>query len=265
MKAIRYILLIVCVIVALLPFYWMVTTAFSGKVWISDPQLLPLPLYWGAFEKVLISHPFLRWTMNTTIVSVAGTSGTIFFSSLAGFSFACLRFKYRDLIFYILLSTMILPGFLMVIPKFFFIFKVGGINTYWGIFIPTWFSMFSVFFLRQHYFSIPYGILNAARVDGANLWQIYWRLVLPHGKNIIMALFVINFIGNWNSFLWPLVIIRRPEMKTLTLGMSEFYGMYFAEYNNIMAGAVISMIPLMIIFLLFNKYIEKGLGMRITF
>lgn len=258
-------MLILCAIVAIFPFYWMVVTSFSDRVWVSDPQFLPFPLYWGAFEKVLISHPFLRWTMNTTIISVAGTLGTLFFCSLAGFSFACLRFKYRDLIFYVLLSTMILPGFLMVIPKFFFIFKVGGINTYWGIFVPTWFSMFSIFFLRQYYFSIPHGILNAARVEGANLWQIYWRLVLPYGKNIIMALFVINFIGNWNSFLWPLVIIRKTEMKTLSLGMSEFYGLYFAEYNSIMAGAVISMIPLMIIFLLFNKHIEKGLKMRITF
>lgn len=265
MKTIRYVLLILCAAVALFPFYWMLVTAFSGKVWISDPQFLPWPLHWGAFTKVLASHPFLRWAANTTIMSTAGTAGTLFFSTLAAFAFACLRFKGRDFIFYALLSTMMLPGFLMIIPRFFFIFKVGGINTYWGVFIPGWFNVFSVFFLRQYYLSISHDVLNAARVDGANLWQMHWRIILPHGINTVMALAVIGFIVNWNSFVWPLIVIRRTEMKTLVLGMSEFYGIYFAEYNTIMAGAVISMIPLIVIFLLFNKYIEKGLKMRMNF
>lgn len=265
MKIVKYTLLVLFAVAALFPFYWMAVTAFSERTWVSDPQILPIPLYWGAFEKVFCDHPFLKWAVNTSIISMAGTLGTLFLASLAAFSFACIRFKYRDLIFYMLLSTMILPGFLMVIPRFFFIYKIGGINTYWGIFIPTWFGVFSVFLLRQHYFSIPQAMLNAARVDGASLWQIYWKLVAPFGKPVLMTLFVVNLVSNWNSFLWPLVIVRKPEMNTLTIGMSEFYGQYFSEYNLIMAGSIISLAPIVVIFFLFNKYIERGLQFRVTF
>jgi len=122
--------------------------------------------------------------------------------------------------------------------------------------------MFYVFLLKQYFMSIPATILDSARVDGANLWQVYWRLILPIGKPILLTLFVVSFLGHWNQFLWPVVIVRTPEMQTLTLGMSGFYSMYVTEYNKIMAGSVISLLPIFIMFTLFQKHIERGLKMR---
>lgn len=254
-------------IICLFPYFWMLTTAFSEYTWISEPQIIPIPLYWGAFKEVLFNNPFLKWMLNTFIIAIAATVGSLFFSALAGFSFACLRYRFRDLIFYILLSTMILPGFLMVIPQFFLIVKMRWLNTYWGVFIPTWFSMFNVFLLRQYFFSIPHSLLNAARIDGASLWQIFWKLAVPFGKPVFFTLFIITFIGSWNNFLWPLLILRQTEMYTLTIGMSTFYYRYYrlVGFNCIMAGAVLSLLPIFVIFILFQTYIQKGLKMRITF
>lgn len=267
MKILKYTLLVVFAAVCLFPYYWMLITAFSKYTWISEPQIIPFPLYWGAFKEVLFNNPFLKWLLNTFIISIATTVGSLFFSVLAGFSFACLRYRFRDLIFYILLSTMILPGFLMVIPRFFLVVKMGGLNTYWGVIIPMWFSVFNVFLLRQYFFSMPHSILNAARVDGASLWQIFWRLAVPFSKPVLFALFVISFIGGWNSFLWPLLILRKTEMRTLTIGMSTFYSIYYqrAGFNYIMAGAVLSLLPIFVMFILFSRYVQKGLNMRITF
>lgn len=257
--------LISCSLIAIFPFYWMVTTAFSETVWISDPQLLPIPLYWGALRSVLTEHPFVRWMLNSTVVATAGTLGNLFLASMAAFAFSCLRFRGRDLIFYILLSTMMIPPFLMIVPQYFVMNKFGWLNTYWGAFVPSWFNMFSVFLLRQYYLSIPQDTLNAARIDGANLWQIYWKIILSSGKSILMVLFVIRFLFNWNTLLWPVIVLRSAEMQTLTIGMSQFYDIYQSEFNKIMAGSVVSLIPIFVLFIVFQKYVEKGLRVRITF
>lgn len=267
MKILKYFLLTMFAAICLFPYYWMLITAFSEYTWISEPQIIPIPLHWGSFEEVLFNNPFPKWIFNSFLIAIIATVGSLFFSALAGFSFACLRYRFRDLIFYILLSTMILPGFLMVIPRFFLIVKLQWLNTYWGVFIPMWFSVFNVFLLRQYFFSIPHSVLNAARVDGASLWQIFWRLAVPFGKPVLFALFIITFIGAWNSFLWPLIVMRKEEMQVLTVGMSTFYSRYYAymEYNCIMAGAALSLLPIFVMFILFQTYIQKGLKMRITF
>lgn len=257
----RYVLLIGFSVAAIFPFYWMITTAFGKQMWITDPQLFPIPPNLGAMRDVLLEHPFIRWTANTVIIATAGTLGNLFFCCLAAFAFSCLLFKGRDLIFYILLLTMMLPGFLMSIPRFFVINSFGWVNTYWGMFVPSWFHMISVFFLRQYFIMLPQDILEAARVDGANLWQILWKIVLPVSKPVILALFVITFLRLWNWFLWPVIIARSIEMQTLPVGMSEFYNLYASTYNKIMAGSIVSLIPIFVIFILFQKYIEKGIRM----
>lgn len=263
MKVIKYSLLAIFATIALFPFYWMTITALSEAVWIKAPQVFPWPMYFGAIREVLLENPFLRWTANTFIVSIFTTLGILALGSLAAFSFSCLRFKGRDLIFYTLLSTMALPQFLLMVPRFFLMARFGWINTYWGLIIPCWFSMFYVFLLRQYFFSIPSEILNAARVDGANLWQMYWSIVLPVGQPILLTLFIVSFLNHWNQFLWPVIIVRTPNMQTLPLGMSSFYGTYTTEFNKIMAGSLVSLAPILVLFAVLQKYIERGLKMRV--
>lgn len=261
----RYFVLGIFSLISILPFYWMVITALGKHEWVVSPTILPIPPNLETFREILFYFPVLRWFLNTFIVSMVGTLGNLFFASLAAFGFACLRWKFRDLIFYVLLSTMMLPNFLMVIPRFLLVVRMGWIDTYWGIFMPGWFSIFSVFLLRQYYFTIPHSMLNAARVDGAGLWQIHWRLVVPNSKMVLMALFVISFLGRWNEFLWPLLIIKSNRMETLAVGLAGLGGDFSIRYSEIMAGAVLGLIPIFIMFVFLSKYISKGLEMRISF
>lgn len=261
----RYFILGIFSLISILPFYWMAVTALGKYEWIASPTIFPFPPNFDSFKEIMLRYPVFRWFLNTFLVSIIGTLGNLLFASLAAFGFACLRWKFRDLIFYILLSTMMLPGFLMVIPQFCLIVKMGWMNTYWGIFIPGWFSIFSVFLLRQYYFTIPLSMLNAARVDGAGLWQIHWKLVVSNSKMILMALFVISFLGRWNEFLWPLLVIKSNTMETFGVGLAGLGGHQAIDYNEIMAGAILGLIPIFIMFVLLSKYISKGLEMRITF
>jgi len=264
-NTLRYFALILFSIASLFPFYWMMITALTKAEWITSPVIFPIPPYLNSFKKILLYYPYFRWVLNTFIIATIGTLGNLFFASFAAFSFGCLRWRFRDLIFYLLLLTMMLPAFLMVIPRFFLVVNIGWMDTYWGVFIPGWFSIFSVFLLRQYYFTIPHEILNSARIDGANLWQIYWRIIIPNSKMVLMALFVINFLGKWNEFFWPLLIIKSQKMETLAVGVAGLGGTIGIEYNEIMAGAILSMIPILIMFIFLSKYISKGLNMRITF
>lgn len=260
----RYFVLGIFSLISIFPFYWMILTALSKYEWVANPTIFPIPPYLDTFRNILLYYPVFTWFSNTFIVSIAGTLGNLLFASFAAFGFACLRWKFRDLIFYILLSTMMLPSFLMVIPQFLLVVKIGWMDTHWGIFIPGWFSMFSVFLLRQYFFTIPHSILNAARVDGASLWQIYWKLIIPNAKMVLMALFVISFLGRWNEFLWPLLVIKSNRMETLAVGIAGLGGGMHIGYNEIMAGAILSLIPIFIMFIFLSKYINKGLEMRIT-
>ena len=215
MKLIRYLLLILGAIICFFPFYWMIVTALSSTPWISSPKFIPIHPTIKAFKVILANHPFLKWTFNSFVITIIGTCGGIFLACLAAFSFACLSFRGRDFIFWILLSTMIMPGFLLFIPRFFLIAKIGAMNSYAGVFLPWWFQMFSVFLLRQYFFTISRNFLDAARIDGANLWQIFWSVILPMSKGVIFALFVIIFLKNWNQLMWPMIILRGESMQTL--------------------------------------------------
>jgi len=264
-KYLRYSILVSFSLASLFPFYWMVITSLTKQEWVTSPTAFPIPPRFDSFKMILTFYPFFRWILNTVIIAVIGTLGNLFFASFAAFGFACLRWKFRDLIFYILLMTMMLPGFLMVIPQFFLIIGLGWMDTYWGVFVPSWFSIFSVFLLRQYYFTIPLSVLNAARVDGATLWQIYWRIIIPNSRMVLIALFVISFLGKWNEFLWPLLVMKSQTMETLTVGIAGLGGTLGVEYNDIMAGSILGLIPIFILFVFLSKYISRGLAMKISF
>lgn len=263
MKSLRYTILIVGALIALFPFYWMAITALSSHSWISSIYFLPNPMVLDSFRDVLTNHPFARWTFNSFVVAGVGSIGNVFISALAAFSFACLDFKGNKTIFYIMLSVLALPGFLLVIPRFLLIGGFGWINTYQGVFVLWFFQMFSVFLLRQYFLGIPDESMEAARIDGASLWQIFWKIIVPLGKPALIALAVITFLRNWNSLLWPLVILNKISMQTLSVGMSGFADFYQADFGNIMAGSMLSLIPIFILFIFLQKNIESGIRIQI--
>ncbi len=261
MRIIKYILLVIGAMIALFPFIWMVLIAFSSQQWISS-AIIPTSFSLDSFISVLNNHPFARWTFNSFVVAGIGSVGNVLISSLAAYAFACLDFKGRDIIFYIMLSTMALPGFLLVIPRFLLIGGMGWISTYQGIFVLWFFQVFSVFLLRQYFMGISKEMLESARIDGANLWQTFWRIVIPLGKPAILALIVITFLRNWNSLLWPLIVTNKTSMQTLSVGMSSFVDFYQADFGKIMAGNVLSLIPIFILFIFLQKNLESGIRIQ---
>ncbi len=263
MKLLKYTILIIGTIIALFPFYWMIITALSSHSWISSIFYIPNPVTFDSFRTVLTNHPFIRWTLNSFIVAGIGSIGNVFISAIAAFSFACLDFKGNKIIFYAMLTTLALPGFLLVIPRFLLMGRLGWINTYQGVFVLWFFQMFSVFLLRQYFLGIPDEVMEAARIDGANLWQIFWKIIIPLGKPALIALMVITFLRNWNSLLWPLVTMNKTSMQTLSVGMSGFADFYQADFGKIMAGSILSLIPIFILFIFLQKNIESGIKIQI--
>lgn len=261
----KYSILGIFSLISIFPFYWMIVTALSKREWVNNPMIFPIPPSFEALKVVIRDFPFLRLFLNSLLVSLADSVGSIVIASFTAFSFACLSWKYRDIIFYVLLATMFLPGYLMIIPQFLIVVKAGLINTYWAIFLPSWFSIFCVFLLRQYFFSLGHSVLEAARIDGASLWIIYLKVALPHAKMVLLTLFIISFLGQWNAFFWPLLVIKSARIRTLAVGMAGMGGVLNVRYNEVMAASILSLLPIFILFVFLSKHIAEGLKMRINF
>lgn len=263
MKKFRLLFCLIWAVFALFPFYWMFASSLSPDIFIEDIGVFPWPPKWANYLYLLIHFPFLRWFLNSFIVSLSTVFISLFFGSLAAFAFSCLRFRFRDIIFYSLIATVIVPGFLKIVPHFFIINRLGGIDTHWGLIIPLCFEVWTILLLRQGFLSIPQSLLDAARVDGANLWTIYWRVVLPAAKPILFAVVLIRFIWIWNALYWPLIILQSESKHTITVGLSSFRSTFQVEYNYIMAASILALLPILILFIIYQRQIEQGLRMRL--
>jgi multiple sugar transport system permease protein len=180
---------------------------------------------------------------------------------MAAFAFARLQFKGRDTLFLVVIATMMIPSQVSLIPVFLIVQKLGLFNTYAGLIVPGLASGFGVFLLRQFFISIPKELEEAAYMDGASLWTIYWRIILPVAQPALATLAIFTFLGSWNDFVWPLIITNDVEMRTLPVGLSIFQGRYTSEYGITMAAAAIGSIPVIIAFLLFQKKITSGIAL----
>ena len=264
MKKYKFLFCLVFAVIALFPFYWMFATSLSPNIFIEDIGIFPFPPQWGNYLYLLLNFPFARWFLNSAIVSLSTVFITLFIGSLAAFAFSCLRFRFRDIIFYSLIITLIIPGFMKVIPHFFIINKLGGIDTHWGLVLPLCFEVWTILLLRQGFLLMPQSLLDASRIDGANLWTIYWRIVLPASKSILFAVFLIRFIWIWNALYWPLIILQSESKYTVTVGLSSFRSTFQVEYNYIMTASILGLLPVLILFLIYQRRIEHGLRMRLT-
>ena len=235
-------------LVSLLPL-----TAFMSRDFSLDA--LTLENYFETFRVV----PFGRYYFNSIFVTVTVTIGRVLISSLAAFAFARLRFRGRDAIFLFYLATLMIPFPVTLIPNFLIVKNLGWYDTYWALIVPGLFSVFSVFLLRQYYRSLPLDLDEAARIDGASSLRIWWQVIVPLSGPVLATLAIFDFQGVWNDFLWPLVVTTSDEMRTLPVGLAAFVGQYSTAWNLLMAGAVIALLPVLLIYMLAQNWFVKGI------
>ncbi|WDR04767.1 carbohydrate ABC transporter permease [Devosia rhodophyticola] len=245
----------------LFPFFWMVSNAVRGnnEVLAVPPRLLPNEYQWGNFVEAWLHLPFGRFFLNSFIVAGSVTAITVVVSALAAYAFARLKFPGREGILVAYLGTLMIPQVMLVIPLFLIISKLGMVNTYQGMILPMAFSSFGAFLLRQFFLSIPRELEEAALIDGASRLRILVSIIIPLSMPAIGLLSLFTFIGQWNNFLWPLIVVNGMEYATLPLGLTMFQTQQGTAWNFIMAGATLSMIPGVILAILLQRIIYKGI------
>lgn len=247
------------------PILWMVSTSLKPEsdVLSASPRWIPKHLSFEHFTDLLAKSqefPVLRWLFNSVVIACAVTVLVLFVTSMAAFALARLTFVGRDSVFLTILGSMMVPGQVLLIPLFLIVAKMGLFNTYLGVILPGVASAFGVFMLRQFFVTIPRELEEAAFLDGANLWTIYSRIVVPLGKPALATLSIFTFMASWNSFEWPLIVTNDVSMRTLPVGLSIFQGQYVLQYGITMASALLTTIPMLIAFLIFQRRITDGIA-----
>ena len=263
--AILYTLLISVALIWLFPLYWIVRTAFMefGQIRQYPPVFFPNPIIFTNFTEGLTSLPFDRYYLNTLIITVACVTGVLFTGSLSAYTFARLRWPGRNQVFSLLLTSMMLPSAVTLVPSFIGWSVVGGVNTFLPLTVPAWFGggAFSIFLLRQFFLNVPREYDEAAYVDGAGYFAIYWRILIPCIKPALISVAMFAFINAWNDFLLPLVYLNDAKKFTISVGLRTFMGMYNSEWGYMMAATSVAVAPVIVVFFIGQKYIVEGVVM----
>lgn len=256
-----YVVSIIIAVVAMIPFVWMISTSLKSR-----GALMSIPIEWipaeptmDAYGEVFSRFPFLRTIGNSLFISVAFTLITLISASMAAFAFAKIRFRGSDVILKLYLAMMMIPTQVTMIPLFIIMNRLGLIDSYASVILPSIFKPFAVFMLVQQMRSVPNDFLDAARVDGAGIFTVYTRIALPMCAPTLATLAVTTFMESWNDYLWPLLMLTDRNKMTLPIALSTLNGQYNTEYNVLMAGSLISMIPIIIIYLCAQKQFKNGL------
>lgn len=259
-----YIVLIFFALLFLLPMMWMLSTSFKPK-----SQWFTKELYWipktftGQNYSNLLTNPttpIVRWFFNSLIVATITTVLIVLIDSLAAYAYARMQFPGRKLLFALLLATLFLPGVMFLVPNFITVFRLGLLNNYAGVIVPGLAGVFGVFFLRQFFETIPKDLEEAAQIDGAGPAGTFFRVALPLAKPAIATLSIITFLGSWNEFLWALLILKDRNLQTLPPGLRTLQGAYTSEYGQMMAGAVIAAVPVLILYVALQRYIVQSVA-----
>jgi multiple sugar transport system permease protein len=245
----------------LAPLAWMLSTSLKepGDIFIYPPQWIPQPVRWQNYVETVSVMPFGRFYYNSTVQAVAVTALQLLTSSLAAFAFARLRFAGRDLLFLLYLATMMIPFPVTMIPNFIVIRFLGWIDTFKALILPPSFSAFSTFLMRQYFLSLPLELDDAARVDGASSFRIWWQILMPLSGPALATLAIFTFLGQWNNFIWPLIVTNSEEMRTLPVGLATFQSQYSIQWHLLMAGSVISLVPILVIYIIGQKWFVRGI------
>lgn len=254
-----YIVLLIGAIFMIFPFVWMVSTSFKAPMDVFSLQIIPENPTIRNYIRIFQESLFGTWFLNSLIVATITTISVAFFDTLVGYILAKFTFKGKHFIFIAILSSLMIPTEMLVIPWYIMSTAFGWVDTYWGIMFPGVISAFGIFLMKQFMESIPNDLLDAARIDGMNEFMIFIKIAIPQVWPALSALCIFTFLGNWNAFLWPLIIIESSEIQTLPVGLAYFSGENEDYWEMIMTGATVAVIPLIIVFLFFQRHIIKGI------
>lgn len=264
-RVLTYFLLILMTVIIILPLLIVLITSFTPnkltQTW--PPKVIPSSFTLDNYTSLFQRMPIGKQLMNTVIFAGAVTVFSVFFDSLAAYGLSRIDFKGRGFLLGILIATMMIPGMALLIPVYKLLASMGLVNSYWGIIIPRLADVGGIFLMRQFFISLPKDLDNAARIDGAGEFRIFWQIILPNAKSSVLVVTMFNFMGNWNDLLWPLIMTSRPETRTITAGLAMLtgHGSSVTPYGVVMAGALISALPLLIIFFFIQKSFVQGIAM----
>ncbi len=257
-----YPFLILIGLIGLLPYYWMVSSSFktNANMFAVPTQWVPHPVNWRAYGEAWRAQDFTRYFLNSAAVSVAITAGNLLLASLAGYSLSKFRYFGRGFLFLLILSTMMLPLEVTMVPLFLIVKKLGWPNTYAGLIVPFLVEGFGVFLMRQYLLSIPNELIEAARIDGASELRIYAQIVMPLCKPALAALGVFTFREAWDMYIWPLIIVTQDSLRTLPLGISLFMSSFGTAWDQLMAVAAIGTLPMILLFFFLQRSFIQGIS-----
>lgn len=261
-QLVRFLWMLVSLVLALMavfPLVWMLVVAFKPPAEVFLPDLVPQRPTIGNFLHVLTEIPFLRYLLNSFLVSAIVTIVALFFHSMAGYALARLHFPGRDTIFLAMFSTFLVSLPVIIVPLFILVRAMGMLNSYAGLIVPSIFNAFGIFLLRQYYLSLPRELEEAALIDGAGRWRIYWSIVLPLSRPILAALAILFFLANWNAFLWPLTVASDSSLWVVQVAIANFRSQYAGAWNYVMAASTIVALPMLILFAVFQRQITESI------
>lgn len=245
------------------PFVWMILTSLKtlGEATRVPPVVFPSTWQWNNYRDVWTTLSFANFYTNTMVMTAGRTVGQVVFCSMAAYAFARIQFPGRDVLFIVFLSVLMVPAQVFLIPQYLLMARLGWVNTVQALIVPGMFSAFGTFLLRQSFMSMPSELEEAAKLDGANHFQIYWRVMLPLAKSGVIALAIITIRWSWNDLLWPLIVINSPSKMVLSAGIASLQGQYLTHYPILMAGAALATWPLILLFFLFQRHFVEGIAL----
>jgi multiple sugar transport system permease protein len=262
-RILLYIVLVFFALFFILPVAWMFVTAIKPYQETFLPNWIPQAPTFENFRKIFTDPtvPAIRWFFNSLGLASVFTMLILLIDSLAGYAYARMEFPGRNLLFGLLLATLVMPGLMFLVPNYITVRTLGLLNNYAGVLLPGLAGVFGVFFMRQFFQGIPKELEEAARIDGAGVWTTFFRVVLPLAKGALATLGVITFMASWNDFLWPLLIMNKRELQTLPVGLATLQGQFTFDYGVLMAGAAVTAVPVLLIYLFLQRYIVQSVAM----
>jgi len=250
-------------VVLAMPLVWLISSSLKSgpQTFVMPPKWIPDPVVWQNYPDAFRAVPFHRYFWNTIQIVLFATLGTLITASMAAFAFARLRFPARGFLFNLVLATMMLPGIVTLIPTFIVFRYLGWINTFLPLIVPSWFGggAFNIFLIRQFFMTLPYDLDEAARIDGASNFRIYWNVLLPLSKPAMATVAVFSFIHHWNDFFLPLVYLQDTRKWTMAIGLQGFKDLYSTSWNLMMAASTAMVLPLLILFFIAQRYFVSGI------